>query len=369
MRHITFKYAKYKCDIYTNGRYTVVVGDGGSGKSLLASYALAYTQTPKYGSLSGCSSLAAVDSTNATRILKSDVDVVIIDEEFLLNDGEDGEAMRLVKEYKHTYVIMQRAGLGHLPFGVHSVFDIEPLTDYQYRMVPHKFKIDLLRPAKAPARYLLCEDAKSGYIAALKAYEGTDVEVRSASGKGNIKRESPQSGYIVMDLCGAGATVFEIEDLLRCYENLQLCNVLSFEAEALRTQDVDVDAMLESADIPNIEEHYVRVLGDFLEEHGNARYTKHNDALAQALVTGHYDRGKEHVRLMGYKLAKDWWVPGVPHTVSSPAIKEFLELYKSTFNDDFKGQIPPEVFNMSPTELPAKFPDLMVKLYNQGDIV
>ncbi len=72
--------------------------------------------------------------------------------------------------------------------------------------------------------------------------------------------------------------------------------------------------------------------------------------------------------LYDFESVNDSYCRMVPHALSSSSVKEFLALYKATFGEDFSGRIPPEVFGMLPTELTAQFPDLMVKLYNRGDI-
>lgn len=355
MKRVTFKCMGVRYDLVLRGRLTIVVGDTASGKTRLSRLVQLSMADSTLAELAGARSIEAADDTSWLPVLEGDAEIVVVDEDALSKYHND--VVRVLKNYNHLYIVMGRDLPDELPFGLHSMVCISALSSTHYRTVPYEPTPNLFRPALGPAPFVYCEDGKSGFFAAQESYVGTMITAKPLYGK---DKDIPvASGYLCLDLCGIGARIFYIEALIRDNINLQLCRVQSFEAEALRAQGVDVDSVLsDTQSYFNVEDMYTDMLDEYLQARGNKPYNKSTASTVRALITGYNAHDKE--RLNGYRVVKDWWIPGVPHIPQVESVTEFLSLYKDTMGKEFTGTIPACVYTMTVEELRREFPNIMV---------
>lgn len=309
MEHVTVKFGKDKFDLCVGGRYTVVVGMSGQGKTWLAGVATQCYEVPKYASILGAyKTIGTLSSRHWLDILESDTDIVVIDEDSLMYHDSHTSIPELLATYNHHYIIMSRACLSKIPFGVTDIYDMEYVSEHHVRMVPHKWKLQILRPAQNPDYALLCEDCKSGFLAAKEVYKDTPLQISSACGKDNIISVGFTSGYVAADLCGLGETALKLDTFLAVNPKVQFCDILSFEAECLKAQGCLPEL---PKDVVSAESFYTWYLTAYLLKKYNLSYKKGNEDIARALVTGYYSH--DNKKLQNWKF-RDWWVPGVPHT-------------------------------------------------------
>lgn len=354
MERVTVKFAKDRFDLCIGGRYTIVVGMSGEGKTWLASVANRCFEEPEYAYVTGkYKSVATAGSKHWMPVFRSNVDIVVIDEDEILDDDGDISVFELMRKYQHHYLILSRAGVHKVPFGVSDVYDMVKLSERYAHMVPHAWREDLLRPAVSPANHIKFEDSKSGYIAAQESYKRCAMVLEPGSGKGDLTRSGIKSGYLAADLCGLGITAFNIDGYLSRNPNVQLCDIISFEAECLRSQNALPEL---PEDVVSAEAFYGEALKSYLLSRYNLTYSKGNEDVVRALISGFYSHA--HRKLEGWGCS-DWWVPGVPHN----DIQWLLKAYHDTFDEEYTGVLPSEVSAMSDEELHRNAMDILIKMH------
>lgn len=354
MERVTVKVGGDRFDLCIGGRYTIIVGMSGMGKTKLAGAANKCFEVPGYAEISGkYKSIATAGTEHWMLVFESNADIVVIDEEALFGDIGDERARALMKQFSHHYLVLSRGGLNKVPFGVTDIYDMDWLSEHHARMVPHRWGTELLRKARNPDRFLLCEDRKSGYIAAKESYKKCGMLIDTAGGKDRITTYGITSGYIAADLCGLGSTAFDIEVLLDEWPDVQLCDVISFEAECLKSQGV-LPTLPE--DVISAEAFYESSLKTYLLSRYNLTYSKGNEDVVCAMITGHYSH--DHQKLEGW-VRSDWWVPGVPHKDT----QWLLQAYHDTFDEEYTGALPLEVSSVSDDELHRNVMDILIKMH------
>lgn len=307
MERVTVKFGKAKFDLCVGGRYTIVVGMSGQGKTWLSDIATHCYEAPKYADITGIyKTVGALSSKHWMDVLESDTDIVVVDEDPLMYHDSHVNIPDLLSMYPHHYLLTSRACLSKIPFGISDIYDMEYVSEHHARMVPHKWQQPLLRSAKNPTYALLCEDCKSGFIAAKEVYKDTPLSISSACGKDNILSSAFTSGYIAADLCGLGATALKLDTFLAINPDVQFCDILSFEAECLKAQGTLPDL---PPDVVSAESFYTWYLTGYLLKRYNLPYKKGNEDIVKALVTGYY--AHDNLRLQSWN-SEGWWVPGVP---------------------------------------------------------
>lgn len=353
MERVTVRRDGDRFDLCVGGRYTVVLGLSGEGKTWLTSLANKCFEDPGLSEVTGrYKSIAAAGGKHWASVFKSDVDIVVVDEDIMLESFWENELLEKMAEYEHHYLILSRGCLGKIPFGIEDMYDMEWLSEHHVRMVPHQWVTPLLRKAVNPANFILCEDKKSGYVAAKESYKNCGTHVESAGGKDNLASSGITSGYIAADLCGLGLAALALAPILRYNPNVQLCDIISFEAECLRSQGVLPEL---PGDVVSAEAFYEEALRGYLLSKYNLAYSKGNEDVVRALVTGHYSHS--HQKLEGW-VRSDWWIPGVPHN----DVQWLLQAYHDTFDEEFTGTIPPEVFAIQEEELRRNVMDILIKM-------
>lgn len=304
MRHVYFNYGSYKFDLLLTGRYTVVVGDTGSGKTLLYNKLMKYRKAPNLGKVDGCNGIRAI--SDGVDVLSSSSEVIVIDEDVIF-DKEFGELQ--LDKYDHKYILLCRDLPAKIPYGVYNVCELKG-SDTKYALVQTKIR-PLLRRAVVPPKVILCEDSHSGYYATCAAYAGEGYDTQHADGKDNIPDKMAGCGYVLADLCGLGNTLYYILEQLTEYPNVQVCDIISFESEVLRFYNRDVETLLYYGFSWNVEELFEVELKLLLQSTDNVGYNKGNEGAVRSLVTGH--NAHEHKGLEELSPMRKWWHPDIPH--------------------------------------------------------
>lgn len=360
MQRVEFRRRGFRFDLLLTGRYTVVVGDSGTGKTLLTELADIQFHEPEYGTVSGAyKSIAALTRNTWDEAVRSDADIVVVDEDVMLDATHSSKVLDFLREYDHHYILMFRSRLEELPFGVDDVFELEHVSEKHIRMVSYGLRGKLTREAMNPVPAILCEDAKSGFFAAQKVYEGMGVNIKHADGKSNILSYGWGTGYVAADLCGLGADALSLELYINVNKDVQFCDIVSFEAEVLRAQGISLDVPVSY--LGNVEHYYTELLQKFLYEYGNREYSKGDESYAHALITG-FDRHSK-LKLIGYRVTSGWWVPGVRlQSTETEGELQFLVFYRAVYGKDFVGTVPDTVKSMSALDVHDNFLAILSEL-------
>ena len=237
MKKFSFRAYGVDCTFYVNGKYSMIVGDSGTGKSELASFCLDVSNDRSARRNLDFDMYALTETSASTAYLISQVRdcLFVIDEEQVGRGGHD-LCSRII-ESPNYFIFCTRAGLGTIPYGVRDLFTLKSSSS-RFEMVPVYPKLErgVIRPTCA----VVIEDRGSGF-----AYTEPELKRRgfntivSAEGKSKIANTvhalSAQFDKIatVVDLCGCG---FEYMSWLesRLLDAMFIADSESFEYELYR---------------------------------------------------------------------------------------------------------------------------------------
>lgn len=135
MIQFTFKYMCDEFDIRIKNKYTVLSGDSGTGRSLLIKRADQFAQEPRYGECSEGFSIDAMTAIRWESTLKSNAKVIVVNEDFLLDNADDN-MLSLISLADKYFVIVGRSAVAGILFGDYSIFEFEALSEHHRRMIP-----------------------------------------------------------------------------------------------------------------------------------------------------------------------------------------------------------------------------------------
>ena len=231
----TYTYYQNVFNLEVHGLYNFILGDSGTGKTFLLQ----------------CIELAKVDNLGHT----SD-NVVLLDYPEFLSLCYDNSVPRgavvyvdesstdptrkremiqlheLIKSTGATLLYSVRTVPHYFEFGINDVFVLNRDSDV-YTMSLAYTTPPIMERTPAVAR-IICEDAKSGFLAMGSKYS---CDVVSAGGKSNVVRAVNGSSVacgVYVDLCGAGADLPDILALPNTVPGTVVAPSLSFECDALR---------------------------------------------------------------------------------------------------------------------------------------
>lgn len=178
---ISYKTRRLSYDLKLTGKYNLIVGDSGSGKSLLANFASALqkingrsigNKIPIYG-----------DQNHIMRYINEvHKSIIVLDEDFTCSDFDELKSLMEVSD--NWYILCFRENLGKFPFGVNNIFKLVGNARHK-KMVPYFTGNEFTRVISNYSG-IITEDSKSAYYAIKTLL--SDRTITSAGGKGNISK-------------------------------------------------------------------------------------------------------------------------------------------------------------------------------------
>lgn len=286
---LIYNYNDMQYTLSLTGKYNVIVGDSGTGKTQLAEFASRLESVvkrkrtwdiPIYG-----------DSRHVLDIInKVTNSVIVIDEEISTSDLECH--LKAIEKSPNWFIFCFRDDLGKIPYGIDNIFSLRGNARHR-KMIPYFTRNAFTRTVMAYTD-IITEDSKSSYYAL--QYKFPQQRVITSEGKGNLKRviaQSKENSIIILDLCGVGCNIFSIMNIAQAKGSI-IFKSKSFEHEVLlellQSKDWDDITFPESEWLTgkySSEEHYYEEqLKTTLYDQVGLRYSKHNSRLLELLGSG-----------------------------------------------------------------------------------
>ncbi len=234
MLRILIKNNRLSYDFSFSGKFLVVTGDSGTGKSKLWELVRSYNMEPDAVECLGYPDLQAIEMVSELEGAKTKSGIVFFIDEFspIFRHPDRG---KLFLESNNFFVIIRRSiKLDDLPVSLDNFIYLKNGV-----AVPVYPKAEHLVYA---GRTLICEDSGSSYDF-LKEIVGNKAEVSSASGRDRfvkmIKKISSKSVTLVYDRAGISTAYEYLRTKLSTYQGLQFSEIDwdSFEAYVLESPE------------------------------------------------------------------------------------------------------------------------------------
>ena len=313
-----YKTRRHSAKLTLNGKYTILTGLSGTGKTLLASrlrqIAVALMRNTDYNgpspiyvfenTMSGTSLRGAMNSTGA---------LIVIDEEsdFVCDDS----FRKQIVESPNYFLFITRDGLEGIPYGVNDVFILEGELD-NLRMVPAYHTVRS-RSSMPVDDIVVCEGSGIDYAAIAKKLKSATVI--SAIGKNNVVDTVYARGakLFLVDWCGTG---FATKRLMSIVLSGMAKTVFSasFEAELLcskwlgaQKRELLHDDYLKQATTSESEEaYYTSLVSTISKSRFGIAYNKSSDsAFAHLILNGKVLVNKQLVSGEPQPVKLDWLYP------------------------------------------------------------
>lgn len=227
MLQILIKNRKLSYDFSISGKFLVIKGDSGTGKSKLWELVRSYNLEPDAVECLGYSKLQAIESINELDLVRHTEGTVFFIDEFspIFRHPDRGS---IFMDSENYFVIIRRSmKLNDLPIG---------LDDFVYLKDGKAFPVYPKQEHLTYAgRTLLCEDSGSGFEF-LKEIVGNKAEVVCASGRDrflkSIRKISSKSVTLVYDRAGISTAYEYLQAKLSIYE----------KDEKMRFSEIDWDS-------------------------------------------------------------------------------------------------------------------------------
>lgn len=267
------------------GKFNVIIGKSGSGKTDLTRIAELFCRTnsdkvlkpkPIYTNLRNIDNL--INNVHNS--------LFVIDEGF--SKEEIDSWVPRMKESDNYYIFITRDGIAEVPYGINSIFELKGERKHYY-MEP-VFNSDVCTRNIAKFDYIITEDSKIGFKLVELAVNGKN-EVISSSGKDNIVSEILKNkglGLILFDKCGIGNNFFDLF-LLQRQGRCILFDKESFEYEILTRVFYKTDVSYGEEEIISYsteEDYYIKVLSELLKSNFGIAYSKSSDNVLTLLEEG-----------------------------------------------------------------------------------
>lgn len=278
---------QYELGLELTGKFNVVIGNSGAGKTLLARIASRFMRAGDVEAQKPKPIYSSCDA-NIIPFLESARDsVFIIDEDTDLSWIRS--SMPLLLNSDNYYVFITRDGIPEIPYGISNIFRVSSNSGRKCYMIP--LYRHVLSRRVVPGGKIVTEDSKLGYQH-LCHICGKD-RVMSAEGKSKIYRLVDSMGgdipcTVVFDSCGIGADAAGLIELQRAGD-CTLFDSASFEQEVLSCDFPKLYREFTESDIPayhSEEDFYISQLSDVLNKLWGIRYHKNDTQLSQLLETG-----------------------------------------------------------------------------------
>ena len=268
------------------GKFNVIVGKSGTGKSVLADFAEMIRNNP-------FSRKEYPREITGNPVLLQDWMVTHPGSIIVIDEGifDVRQWRKLIPEMgrsENYFVICTREGDPSLPYGINTTFEIEG-TYRNLRMVP-KYRENPLSRNTHDCCGVITEDAKVGYWV-LQHIARHSLTLKSAGGKDEIcslLKALPQRQTVVFDSCGIGSTLSKLLVAAK-EERSVLFDSASFEWEVLQSffkKDFIAYTEENCTAFASEEQYYTQQLNTLLFAYCGINYSKNSEELASLFSVG-----------------------------------------------------------------------------------
>lgn len=324
-----YRTRRHSAQLILNGKYTILTGVSGSGKTLLAQRLRQIsTVLASDVSYTGPAPIYVFEntlsSTSFQDVLSASGALVVVDEEsdILCDDAQ----RQLLLQSNNYYLFITRDGLEGIPYGVDDIFELEGPLD-SLRMVP-AYRAERSHLSQRVTGTVVCEGSGVDYSVISKKLSGTRVV--SAGGKNNVVQAvySSQASLALVDWCG---TAFATKRLMNLVLVGKVSTIFSpsFEYELLANQwlcgkeGLVVREMYEvnALDFKSEEDFYTKCVDMGLHARYGLAYSKSGSSvLAELVCRGTAMIGNNLIKGEPQPVKLDWLYPelqvGVSRTVN-----------------------------------------------------
>lgn len=301
-REFTLASKKLSIDFLFTGKYNVLIGNSGVGKTYLiqevrkTNAANLWSSHPPFDVLACDEAGNAVTTSLGEAMQHREGDVFLLDEELVSRlSGKDWNA---IQDSPNYFLFIVRERLPQIPYAPWNIFRLEG-NEKHLRMVP-VYNQSLRRIIGGCS--VLCEDVGTGVEVARKVLRERGYSVDAIGGNGNLISAIKMAGrplHALVDLCGYGAMYSSLLDIAGVY-GVDVCDYKSFEHEALiglGYSETDLDPSENELLRSRSEEaHYTSLLSDIVKSGYDISYDKGSSDVANALLTGVYKHGSMVIR-------------------------------------------------------------------------
>lgn len=227
---------RYRIEIY--GKYSVIAGDSGTGKTTLFELIQDYNDNPKLVKCKSDLPLVAIDRRAKEEILREYNNcLLVMDEDCRLL--KQYNVASLLKESKNYFLIISRKNMNWLPLSVDNYYKLEYENGINYNIPKYKrnLKEEFFRVAQ-----IVTEDQESGRRFFEEYF--SDIPVSSAHSKSElvdylVKQDFEGKTLVVYD---AAAFAYEMERMQRYIEgkNIEILDWECFEHFILKSKPFDL---------------------------------------------------------------------------------------------------------------------------------
>lgn len=284
---LTYRAANYELSLEVTGKFNVVVGHSGSGKSRLAEVANAFSGIPNNRARIPKPIYSSYGGDITPYISEAHDSVLVFDEYFHSNWLR--RRMSEMQSSDNYYILITRDGTSEVPYGINNTFRVSHRNSNRLYMRP--CYPNILRRTKDSCKVFIAEDSTLGYHHLNDILPGSIVV--SAEGKSNlvdlVKSYRGKAKCLVMfDSCGIGADAAGLVKLQRDGDCI-LFDSASFEQEVLSYDFPGLYRNFTESDIlayHSEEEFYISQLSDVLNKLWGIGYHKNDIQLSRLLETG-----------------------------------------------------------------------------------
>lgn len=284
---LTYRAANYELSLEVTGKFNVVIGHSGSGKSRLAEIANAFSGIPNNRARIPKPIYSSYGGDITPYISEAHDSVLVFDEYFHSNWLR--RRMSEMQSSDNYYIFITRDGISEVPYGLNNTFRVSHSSGNRLYMRP--CYPNLLHRYKDSCKVFIAEDSTLGYHHLKDILPGSPVV--SAEGKSKLvdlikSYRGKVKCLIVFDSCGIGADAAGLIELQRAGDCI-LFDSASFEQEVLSCDFPKFYRGFTESDIPayhSEEDFYISQLSDVLNKLWGIGYHKNDTQLSQLLETG-----------------------------------------------------------------------------------
>lgn len=276
-----------KFDLVLNGKFSVIIGNSGTGKSRLASIVAKIEEDED---MSRRQPIMPVHIEWEEWVHTPSQRLIVVDEGLAASQAKIRRNLQAMKESVHYYIFCMRDDNDYIPHGLGTTFVLTGGPSH-YKMVP-AYDGRLLTRRIQNLSHIICEDSGLGYslLRAILAKSGIDVS--SSCGRSKLLTALERTGRdgnacIVFDSCGAGR---QLKAILHAVKN---GDCTAFDTPSLEHEIgaglFGEEAMRYNSSrhslYPSEEAFYKATLTELLVDY-SIPYSKSSEALAALLANG-----------------------------------------------------------------------------------
>lgn len=283
---------KYSAQLLIQSKFNLVIGDSGSGKTLMSKMVSALSGSKGFVEVNDCrvfSEVGYLPSTFQQRIQEERGSVFLLDESSVFVSTNAGAELLLGSP--NYFIISGRDNFNRLPYGIRSIFELSG-SPRAVKMVPVATELQLHRRTVNvhTGDTVIMEGSGLDYVLVSNKLSIATAVITS-HGKDKLhallRKTRGQQAIIIVDWCGtAGASMYLFDSVIS--GSVRTIFSPSFEFELLQYWGEYPEMQAESAlDSESEEKFYVDKASDLLCDTVGLRYTKSaRGTLAELLSTG-----------------------------------------------------------------------------------